>query len=234
MNENVFDRLADDYSNVHKKSLSIFSNMDLSYFVSYKVNILKDHIFNLPKNILDFGCGIGLSSKYISEQFPMSKIWGIDTSSLSIEKAKKLKISNAIFSCVDITKQELNLPLFDVIFVSCVFQHIMPKDRQKVLSKLLSLLSKNGKLFIFEHNPYNPITNLIYNMTEIDNGCCMMSHFELNKILKEIILNDFVIYQTFFSIFMPRYMFLSKIFFLEKYLKKIPIGAQYYKIIQRL
>lgn len=238
MSDNIFDKLAKNYFEVHRRSLSIFSNMDLNYFIRFKLDIVKSEIkksrSSEPVNILDFGCGIGESTLYISEIFPNSKIIGIDLSSSSIEIAKKRKIKNTQFFSCNIINENIDNFSFDLIFISDVFQHIFEKDRAAVFSRLYSFLNKGGKIFIFEHNPWNPVTALIYKTTEIDNGCTMISSREFDSLIKKLNLQDIKIYPSKYLIFMPRYTFLKKIFFLEKFFQNIPIGAKYYKVIEKL
>ena len=234
MIENNFDKFAENYREIHKKSLSKFSKMDFDYFIKYKLDIIREEISFTPKEILDFGCGIGLSSAYMAKLFPKTLITGIDTSEVSIQTCKNLCIKNSSFYNIDLTQEDNLLKKYDLIFAACVFHHIEPNNRQKVLKKLINSLNKNGKLFIFEHNPYNPVTSYIFKNSDIDKGCTMVSSKELKILTRDLKEPNIKIYPAKYTIFMPRYGFLEKIFFIEKYLKKLPIGCQYYTIIQKI
>lgn len=138
-----FEHISTNYSSIHKKTLLGLSDMDFKYFIKYKLDIVKDKTCQLPKTILDFGCGIGESALYISKLFPNTEITGIDTSSVAIESCKKLNIKNSNFYNIDITLQGTLNKKFDLIFSSCVFHHIPLINRQKVLENLLNSLNKN-------------------------------------------------------------------------------------------
>ena len=233
MQKENFQQIAKNYSTIHKNSLLGLSDMDFKYFIKYKIDIIKDKISEEPKTLLDFGCGIGYSSSYISKLFPETQITGIDTDSFSIESCKKLNIPNSTFYNIDITTQDLPNNKYDLILSSCVMHHIPPENRKTVLEKLLNSLNKNGKLFIFEHNPYNLISYIIFKKSVIDKGCFMVSSKQLKLITQEINKKDIKLYPAKYTLFIPRFKFLEKTFFLERYLEKIPIGCQYYVILEK-
>ena len=234
MKKDNFEQIYRNYSYIHKRSLLGLSDMDFKYFIRYKLDIVKKNISGNPKSFLDFGCGIGESSLYISKIFPNTKITGIDTSAFAIEACKKLNIKNSNFYNIDITTEEVLDEKYDVILLICVLHHIPQKSIAKVLKKLLNCLNKNGKIFIFEHNPYNPISLLIFIKSEIDKGCFMVSPRQLKLIIKNLNEQNIKAYPTRYTLFLPRFNFLKKIFFLEKYLEKVPIGSQYYTIIEKI
>ena len=233
MSEN-YEKIAENYSDIHKKSLLGLSKKDFKYFVRYKLDIVKQKTKIEPLNILDFGCGVGESCLYIRNIFPQTHITGIDTSDFSINSCKKLNIVNSFFYSLDLSKDDNLTEKYDLIFAACVFHHIEPKKREKVLKKLISALNKNGKLYIFEHNPFNPVTSLIFKKSEIDKGCYMMSPFQLKRMFKKLNMKGTKIHSEKYVIFMPRIDFFEKIFFIEKYFEKIPIGCQYYTVIEKL
>ena len=234
MQKDIFEQIYKKYSYIHKKSLLGLSDMDFKYFIRYKLDIVKKKVSKNPKSFLDFGCGIGESSLYISKIFPNTKITGIDTCAFAIEACKKLNIKNSNFYNVDITQEEVLDKKYDVILLLCVLHHIPQKSRAKILKILLNSLNKNGKIFIFEHNPYNPISLLIFNKSEIDKGCFMVSPRKLKLMIRNLNEKNIKIYPTRYTLFLPRFKFLKKIFFLEKYLEKVPIGGQYYTIIEKI
>lgn len=72
MRPEEFDKFADEYHETHKKNIAL-SGESPEYFHRYKIlelsKILKNKGF-APKQILDFGSGIGNSIPYIKEFFP--------------------------------------------------------------------------------------------------------------------------------------------------------------------
>jgi SAM-dependent methyltransferase len=58
------------------------------------------------REILDFGCGLGILTTFYARRFPEKIFWGIDRSAASIaiaqRKAKELDLRNLWFTCLDI------------------------------------------------------------------------------------------------------------------------------------
>lgn len=225
-----FDHFADDYDNLLKKSITA-SGFDPSYFDEHKIKtVYDDYIANEKFNnkklqILNFGCGIGKSEIFINKYFSNCTICSVDVSEKSINTAKE---NNKQFKNIDFIKfdtiEELQLNArFDIIFVANVFHHIPEKLHLTTLKHLRSFLSTNGYLYVFEHNPKNPLTRKVFETCEFDVGCKMI-HPALfiqmceNSGFKTIIRRYILFFPKFLSFFSR----------LEKYLKWCPIGAQYY------
>lgn len=62
----------------------------------------------------------------------------------------------------------------------------------------------------------------------------MISAQKLKSMIKILNKKEIKIYPTSYTLFIPRFRFLEKIFFLEKYLEKFPIGCQYYITIEKI
>ncbi len=64
------------------------------------------------KEVLDFGCGIGVLTIFYARLFPEKNFVGVDRSSASIavaqEKAGKLRLRNVRFECVDVEDEPLS------------------------------------------------------------------------------------------------------------------------------
>jgi polyphosphate kinase 2 (PPK2 family) len=86
-----------------------------------------------------------------------------------------------------------------------------------------SLLSEQGELVIFEHNPYNPVTVRAVNTCPFDKNAVLLKPNELRKYIVE---NGMKIEKTKFCLFFPA--FLKRFRFIEKYISAIPLGGQYF------
>lgn len=100
-------------------------------------------------NILDVGCGTG-----ISITMPLGKegynILGIDIDNKSIEYAKSYNIySNVSFKCCGVEEIEKK---YDIIVASEIIEHI--KDPVKFLESLRDKLNDNGIIIITTPNGY--------------------------------------------------------------------------------
>ena len=219
-----FDSIADSYDKELKDSLGLSDCKDITIFAEYKIKIIASKLPKKPINILEFGCGTGRNSFFMKKFFPESNIFACDISEKSLEVASKInpavKYDNIVSpeDIVDIYKEP-----FDCIFISNVFHHIPFNEHHSWLDALYKILSKEGMIFIFEHNPYNPITRHIFNTSEIDRGAVMLSPSYCNKLLKSI--NFKKIKQKYTLFFLWRNVFFETI---EQMLYWLPLGAQYY------
>ena len=230
MNNNIehkvdFDEYADDYEQLLKDQLKFF-NEDRSYFSKYKIDLVKKEcIKNLikPKKILEFGCGIGLNIPFIEKGFPDSKIYVSDISNKSLKyvnkKYKKVKVLNDN----DIEKYK-----YDFIFVAGVIHHIHPKLRNDVIKRLLFILKPEGSLFVFEHNPYNPVTRHMVNTCPFDEDAVLI---KMKDMKSDFLKNSaFKVKSSGYCLYFPeRFKFMNG---LENILKYIPLGGQYYVCFQ--
>ena len=223
-----FDHFANDYREIHNQNLKL-SGVTSDYFSEHKIQVIKNHEKKHTINFLDFGCGDGNSSQHFTNYFPNSAYNGIDISSESINVAKVKSIKNTNFQTFDGIKIPFQDNTFDVIFTACVFHHIDFKLHQNLFKEIYRVLKPGGKFYIFEHNPWNPVTRHIVNTCPFDEDAVLLTpkytKKTLNKIFKKSITN--------YILFFPRHKLFSPFIKLEGLLTKIPLGGQYYTIAQK-
>ena len=216
----MFDEVADTYADSLRRNHRFIPG-SINWYSEYKVRITSKLISSSPKKILDFGCGIGLSVPHLHHFFPSSEIFAEDTSVNSIDIALKG------FSFLQFGK---NVSGFDLIFIAGVFHHIPSSDRGLVLQQLTSRLNPGGRMIIFEHNPFNPITRRLVSTCEFDQDAELISKASMIKLLQRsaelrLIKNQYCLY------FPPLFRFLS---FFERFLSLIPLGGQYFVLVKKL
>jgi SAM-dependent methyltransferase len=226
----LFDEFARDYDKGHEDTIKL-SGFGTDYFYEYKIReihrILSETKQKKPLSILDFGCGVGNVDPYIRKYFPDSKIYGMDVSEESIKVANEnhgeFDISYAAFDA-DKVENPFNV-LFDLVFVSCVFHHIPKNGHKETLSFLRSCMNPDALLFVFEHNPYNPATRMIFNKHDkpLDENANMIYPGYIKKLMRS---SGFKVVSLNYTIFFPRQ--LAVFMPLERFMVAIPFGAQYY------
>lgn len=222
-----FDKYADNYRNIHTKNIKQLSGKDSNFFTEYKIKEIS-HLFKNKKRIriLDVGCGDGNSAKYFLEYFKNIEYIGIDISSDSIKVARNNNNNSKFhFEVYDGKNIPFEQKSFDLVFIACVMHHVSPKNHISLLKECKRVLKNDGTVIIFEHNPYNPLTLKTVNNCPFDKDAILMSSRYLRKTLKYCCYSNINLRYTFF---IPRYGFLEKITFIEKYLFWLPIGGQYY------
>lgn len=116
---------------------------------SYIKNRLKK-IIHEGDNVLDLGCGIGITTEYI-DSLGVSEVIGVDLSPKLFEYARDT-VENIEFIVHDITTLELGKK-FDVISICDVMEHV-PRERYPDLFRVIkSHLKENGKVFISIPDP---------------------------------------------------------------------------------
>lgn len=224
-----FDKYARDYDDMHAENVKS-SGYTPAFFDEYKVKeiarLLHDrNQTNKPLHILNFGCGIGKSEQYLHKYFPYATIVGADVSNDSLDIAKK---DNADLDCIrwELISETETIGFgdtFDVIFIANVFHHIPHSEHERILKDLRNHLRPNGRLFMFEHNPWNPITVKTIKDCPFDIDAVLLSPAYSKSVYQKAGFSGTSIR---FTLFFPA--FVSFLRPLEPMLSWLPLGAQYY------
>jgi ubiquinone/menaquinone biosynthesis C-methylase UbiE len=224
MEEKEFDRIADEYYNIHARNITV-SGEKPDYFAEYKI---KDVALQLhtddcqPRTILDFGSGVGNSVPYFRKHFPNSVLTCADVSRRCLEVSRERHPGGEYYAQIE----QYHLPFsdnsFDLVFSACVFHHIAHVEHDHWLRELHRVTTIGGKLFIFEHNPLNPLTVSAVRTCPFDENARLINGWTLSKrIAKARWSNVGVRYRIFF----PRMLAMLRT--LEPHLYLLPLGAQY-------
>jgi hypothetical protein len=84
------------------------------------------------------------------------------------------------------------------------------------------MLSDDGTLFLFEHNPWNPFTRRIVRDCPFDDDACLLSPIAARSLLSAAGFVCSIRYIHFFP------HTLRHLLRLERCLRRVPLGAQYY------
>jgi SAM-dependent methyltransferase len=219
-----FDEYARDYREVHNEHLK-FSGADSDFFSEQKIKVVRSIENADGLRVLDLGCGDGNSTRYFRLHFPDCEYTGLDTSELSIDLATERKIEGAEFRHYDGEKIPFPDGSFDIVFVACVFHHIDPSAHAEVLTEIRRVLHKGGRLYLFEHNPFNPLTRRVVKNCPFDEDAILLRAGYTKKMLSAA---DFADIEIGYTIFFPNHKIFRGLHGLETYLKWLPLGGQYY------
>jgi len=213
-----FDQFAGEYGNLLDQSIS-FSGEDSEYFFQYKAKYLARTLSpDFCGRVLDYGCGVGTLSGFIKAQMPRAEINGYDVSSEAIGRVDPALLRQGSFTS-DPSQLAYN---YDLIVVTNVMHHVVPGERQAMVSDLAGRLAAGGKLVILEHNPINPGTRLVVARCAFDEGVILLTPKEVSRYLAAAKLRQV---RRDYIVFMPR--FLSWLRPLEHWLAWLPLGAQF-------
>lgn len=218
-----FDEYAIGYRDIHNKNIEL-SGADSFYFAEMKVKILTEFETNKKLRILDLGCGDGATEIYLKKYFPHWIATGIDVSGKSIAeaKSKSADVEYEVYNGIDIPYSNND---FDIVFVAGVFHHVDFSLHEKLMIEINRVLKQNGRFYLFEHNPLNPLTKYLVRTCIFDKNAKLLQYSYTQKLLQN---NGFVVSLKRFIIFFPRKGLLSRLIFLEKYFKWLPLGGQYF------
>jgi ubiquinone/menaquinone biosynthesis C-methylase UbiE len=133
---------------VMEDGLKVLLGGPLFYTPYYRTFGLKGN-----ENVLDFGCGGGVGSRYLANLLGKDgHVTCIDVSKYWIGKARKRlkKYSNVECKAGDIREMDIPDSVFDVISTIHVIHDIHPRDRQGTISALSRKLKPGGFFFIKE------------------------------------------------------------------------------------
>ena len=224
-----FDQFAKDYREQQTEGHSFLTGENSHYFARLKAEKLAEwlpfYFSDIPKNILDFGCGDGLMTEEIRFKFPQSKIYGVDPSEDSILIAQK-NYPKITFQPSTNNLKMFKKNEFDLIVCAGVFHHIPFKEHSHYMEEINRILQPNGVFVMFELNPLNTGTSYIFRNHPMEVNAKMLKPWYAKKLTSLYGKSTFKSYSFF-----PRILrFLRP---LEKYITKIPFGGLYAIIVKK-
>lgn len=222
MDRAEFDCFADEYEQLHAGNIRV-SGETPAYFARYKVqDLARLCAAKPPARILDFGAGVGASVPHWREAFSQASLTCLDVSQRSLAIARDRHPGAAEYCVFDGVTIPFAAGSFDVAFAACVFHHIEAARQVPLLRELRRVLAKDGRLFVFEHNPLNPLTRHAVNTCPFDANAVLIGARMLRERLRAA---GFGRVSLAYRIFFPRA--LSALRPLERVLTRLPLGAQY-------
>ena len=222
MDRAEFDHFADEYEQQHARNIRI-SGESPEYFARYKVqDVARMCEGRTPARILDFGAGVGASVPHWREAFPGASLTCIDVSARSLVIASKRHPGAAKYRVFDGATLPFAAGSFDVAFAACVFHHIDVARQVPLLSELRRVLTEDGRLFIFEHNPLNPLTRRAVNTCPFDQNAVLISARSFRARAQAA---GFGQVRIAYRVFFPGP--LRSLRATERWLERVPLGAQY-------
>lgn len=209
-----FDAYAETYEQTHAHSVRL-SGEGPEYFAQHKLDCLL-RLGALPAHgVLDYGCGTGGLTRLLGARF--QRVAGYDPSEGSLSVARQ-RVPGATFYT---SPEAIPAAGFDAVVLSGVLHHVAPAERLVVVRTAAAKLARGGRLFVFEHNPYNPLTRKAVRDCPFDDDAVLLEPSEIRSLLAasslESVRQDYVL-------FFPKP--LARLRRLEPLLRALPLGAQ--------
>jgi SAM-dependent methyltransferase len=209
-----FDHYARSYRDAHQASVRL-SGEAPEYFAEHKLGCLERAGVAATARVLDYGCGTGSLTRLLAGHY--RDVVGYDPSEQSLEFARQAAAAARFYA------DEGSIPeaSFDVAILSGVLHHVPPRERAALVASVVRKLAPGGRLFVFEHNPYNPVTRRAVAACPFDDDAILLPPREVRALLRGARLSSV---QQRFVLFFPRPLARLRPF--EPLLGWCPVGAQ--------
>jgi 2-polyprenyl-3-methyl-5-hydroxy-6-metoxy-1,4-benzoquinol methylase len=209
-----FDHYAENYSELHSANVSA-SGESTDYFAQHKLDCLERLGITPETPILDYGCGIGNLTCRLVQRFDVVHGYDPSVESLRVagQRAPGASFSNDPEAVAD--------GRFGAAVMAGVLHHIPPAKRHQVLTTVASKLAPGGRLVVFEHNPFNPLTRKAVATCPFDDDAILLWPRELKRLLAGAGFRET---RQDYIVFFPR--FLARLRPLEPRLRWLFLGAQ--------
>lgn len=221
-NQAEFDKFARDYEAQFKPWLRI-AGASREYFARTRLEWLAMLLTDegiMPRGVMDFGCGTGISLPLLGEIFQAEDIVGLDTSKESLAVAAELAGNRSVRLATP--AEYVPGENLDLVFCNGVFHHIPVAERFGAVEYLYRCLRPGGIFAMWENNPWNPVQSFAMKHAEIDKNAIPLKPAESRRLVASA---RFRVTRTDYLFFFPAcFRWLHP---LEKALIKVPLGAQY-------
>jgi SAM-dependent methyltransferase len=192
------------------------------FFVKRKVDMLLEFAAGEEMEIsqltwLDVGCGKGDLLRMAQPYF--GRAIGCDISRAMISDCHDLNVVHQ--------KDAFHLPFsnasVDWITVVCVFHHIDPPERVRLITEVDRVLRSGGTLAVIEHNPINPVVQAIIRRTPIDRNAQLLSAGATRALVRR---TPMLVKATRYFLYVPQRIY-RRMNGIERMLNRVPLGGQY-------
>jgi SAM-dependent methyltransferase len=213
-----FDPYSTDYRHLVTQSVKA-SGEPTEYFAAYKAKYIKRKFGSGEfRSVLDYGCGVGALADQLKLEMPGARVDGFDLSQHSLDYVSpQLRDQGSFCSDLDLLPAD-----YDLVVIANVLHHVRPINRGTVLEQIFEKLRPDGRVVVFEHNPYNPLTRWAVSQCPFDGDAILLRCSEVRGLLWRA---GFGHLQRDFIVFFPRA--LASLRSLEFSLRWFPLGAQF-------
>lgn len=217
-----FDAYADSYEETLAAALAV-SGERKEYFASGRIRFLRECLRELPavhvRSVLDFGCGVGADISLLGTELAAERMVGIDISADCLDAARRRCPPPAEFV---LSQQYTPRGDIDLVFCNGVFHHIPPGARAEAMELIARTLRPGGIFSFWENNPWNPGARYVMARCEFDRDAIVLS---ARKAVTMIRASGLRVLGVRFLFVFPRLLRVLR--WSERYLTRLPLGAQY-------
>ena len=177
-------------------------------------------------SLLDYGCGAGDLLRVLAVLGARADCTGCDVSTGMLAEARKRWPARLgpvpVLAGQDGARTPFAQGGFDIVTISAVLHHVPPAERPAVYRELTRVLKPGGRLYVFEHNPRNPLVRHVIARTPIDANAILLDEKEVRQGLLDAA--PYAISSDHLMFMPPGIPALRGI---DRLLAWLPLGAQY-------
>ena len=177
-------------------------------------------------SLLDYGCGAGDLMRVLAGLGARASFSGCDVSTGMLAEAGKRwpdgQGAAPALAAQDGARTPFADGQFDIATVSAVLHHVALPERPAVYAELGRVLKPGGRLYIFEHNPRNPLVRHVIARTPIDANAVLL---DANEVQTGLLDSARYEVETDYLMFMPPGIKFLRV--VDRALAWLPLGAQY-------
>jgi SAM-dependent methyltransferase len=224
-----FDRHAEAYDGGLDNPVKRMMGNSADQFIGVKARWLlrrEPGLTDGTLSVLDYGCGAGDLMRVLADLGARARFTGCDVSEgMLAEVAKRWPERHGPPPLVSV-QQEARTPFadgqFDIATISAVLHHVPVAERPAVYGELARVLKPGGRLYVFEHNPRNPLVRYVVARTPIDENAILLDAREVRRGLSE---SARYALGTDYLMFVPPGI--ASLRGIDRALAWLPLGAQY-------
>ncbi|MFO1160588.1 MAG: class I SAM-dependent methyltransferase [Reyranellaceae bacterium] len=224
-----FDRHAADYDGGLDNPIKRLMGNSQDQFIAVKARWLLRREPALAEGgleLLDYGCGTADLMRVLAGLGARAAFTGCDVSTgmlAEVEKRWPAALGPAPAIAVqDGASTPFESGRFDIVTISAVLHHVPPAERAAVYGELARVLKPGGRLYVFEHNPRNPLVRYVIARTPIDANAILLDEKEVRHGLLDSAHYDI---HADYLMFMPPGI--AALRGVDRLLAWLPLGAQY-------
>ena len=225
-----FDAYAEGYDAGMDHALKALAGDSADDFVAVKLRWLlrrwPDLLTGSDLSILDYGCGVATLLRLLRTAGVPSLLTGTDVSQGMLREAARRWPEGSPPPLLRVHQgAATGLPAeqFDLIIISAVLHHVPLDQRSAVYAELHRLARPGGRLVVFEHNPWNPVTKYVVARTPIDRDAILLPPPEAIAGLRDTSWRDI---RTSHLMFLPPRLGVIATA-VERLFGWLPMGGQY-------
>lgn len=217
-----FDRLAAQYEELLKDPLREYFAPGSDFFITRKLEVLLDfartiHVDTHRVAWLDVGCGKGQLLRAGRSHF--ARATGCDVSGAMIAACQDLDV----VAQVDGDRLPFADASVDWVTAVCIYHHVTRSDRWRLTADVCRVLKPGGVFAIIEHNPFNPVVQVVVRRTPVDENAVLLTAGTARRLMRDAGLR--VIATRYFLTVPQRLYRWGR--FIERAVAAAPLGGQY-------